>query len=398
VKILVVGPDSVERERVVASLLDVGYAVQIAERLDRAASLVELERPHVVLLGLELPFARCVEGIRQLRAISGSGAYIYLAMYCQELTDAQLMLSYEAGIDYHLSAPIDCLYLHGCLLAAARVTGAGDVTGGLRVRAEGSQAVLAVPAGGSPLSRPAASSSVPFEVEPTIAVAGAPEVLGVPVGTEIYGSPAWNGLPNEIMMAMSTFLGLSVEESSSNEAIVPELVTGISLTNTDHGFELRMSVGVDRDSAIALSEQVCGEGDVELATDVLREVANLVMGTVKTTLGKNSGAYAAGLPVVLTSEGLASFGGACRYHHAFVAAVGGARIAVRCGIVTSTRNAKLAVASLGEGMVLASDIHGSRGMMLVRRGTRLSASVVEKIRRALPGTRMVDVAALQSAS
>jgi hypothetical protein len=69
-----------------------------------------------------------------------------------------------------------------------------------------------------------------------------------------------------------------------------------------------------------------------------------------------------------------------------------AKLIVHLGL-RSKANLDVAVVGLKEGMVLAKDVFNPKGLLMVNAGTRLSATMIEKLRTVLSAKQSVQVMA-----
>ena len=74
----------------------------------------------------------------------------------------------------------------------------------------------------------------------------------------------------------------------------------------------------------------------------------------------------------------------------FALSLAGVKLSIHVGMRTKG-NAIVKVLDLREGMVLAKDVHNARGILLVREKTRLSMTVIERIKKVLPQGHTLEV-------
>lgn len=134
-----------------------------------------------------------------------------------------------------------------------------------------------------------------------------------------------------------------------------------------------------------------GEGE-DLVSDMLGELCNVFMGTLKSTLSAENIPYTGGLPSAVEPELILRPQVTYQHQSAFVLHLSDARLVVHVGL-RSKANSFVPLKSLAEGMVLAKDVFNMRGVMLVTSGTRLSSSMVEKLRTNLDPKIKVEVMA-----
>ncbi|MBS2025945.1 MAG: hypothetical protein JST92_26400, partial [Deltaproteobacteria bacterium] len=150
-------------------------------------------------------------------------------------------------------------------------------------------------------------------------------------------------------------------------------------------------VATNETSARALAVHLFGEAGPELEADMIGEVANICMGTIKQSFSREALAFTSGLPEAIESPKFPLYTASCFRQEAFSLVVNGARLAMRIG-VSSRRNVLVTLAQLHEGMVLAKDLYNVKGMLLLASGTRLSTTAVERLSLALQPKQMIEVA------
>ena len=161
--------------------------------------------------------------------------------------------------------------------------------------------------------------------------------------------------------------------------VPPTLGKQIMLSSTEHQIELRAAIGTDLGSARHLAMHLFGSDDDELAIDMLGEIANIFMGTLKAEFSSASLAITGGLPADLDPEQVLRPSVIFNHQESFMLVLDTARIVVHLGM-RAKANVFLPPLSLAEGMILAKDLHNGRGMLVLSKGTRLSMTMVEKVR------------------
>jgi CheY-like chemotaxis protein len=364
-RILVVGDDEGERRRIATTLQAGGHAVRIAQDERGVLAALQQEPPQIVFFTMEQPAPGNLDVIRRsYEAVKAPSTHFFLVS--NALSEPQAQHAYEAGLDGHL--PRTCSSEH--LLARIEA---------VRRHLEPNARKLPPPAAAA--QKPGASA---------VAVQGLPPGSAMKVAG---ASNHWASGPEKLRDAASKFLTLN---ATLADAPAPESVTGsacnILLLDAQHQLELRVAVGADNDSARKLAIHLFGPDSEDLAGDVLNEVTNIFMGTLKTGFSAESFAFVSGLPAPVQTEHLLRPPVTFKLQEAFALTFADASLVVHLGL-RSKANVMVTPSGLREGMVLAKDVLNARGMLLINGGTRLSLNMVEKLQAVLEPKSQVEVMA-----
>ncbi|MFO0612810.1 MAG: response regulator [Polyangiaceae bacterium] len=360
--VLCVIRDRAELLHFVQTLHKSGYEAASASTLEEAHQRIEKGVAPVVVVDAEFPIADGLELIRAARTMryDRSG---YIVLLRRHLAEDDLVRAYEAGLDadWHKDAS-DRLVAARLRTIAMRFT--GEIPKGLpskRAEEEVARNATPVVARDVELERVAASST-------------------------------WKGMTTGLAAAASTFLTLPVKASTA-EALnkVVDLAVGILLSSAEHQFEMRVALSCDRAAASVLSQHLFGEDSEELQSDVLSELANISMGALKSSLGRESIALTGSLPQVIEPSNVDGFVAGCQRQELLSLGVQSHRVCVRVGLLLK-RNVLVPAGSLVEGMIVAKDVFNARGMLLLAGGMRLSSTGAERLRLALPAKQPIEVA------
>jgi hypothetical protein len=231
-----------------------------------------------------------------------------------------------------------------------------------------------------PSMRPPATAS------PTRPPAGSHGVLDQMVET-----PTWLNVAQIAARSASTFLAQQVNVGA---ALYPsarqDYAVAIKLVSPENNIEARIAISGDRRSAAALATGVFGEAGEELERDVLAELSNILMGTLKTEFKANGFPFTAGLPERLDPAKVIKPDEFFRLETAFTLVPPDAILQVHIG-VRSKDNQFFTTQKLREGMVLAKDVHNNRGILIIGRGTRLSENMIAHLGRLVPADQLLEV-------
>ncbi|MBK7859256.1 MAG: hypothetical protein IPJ65_11675 [Archangiaceae bacterium] len=330
---------------------------------DEGAALAAFVRgpvPLALLVARDTPDA-ALRLARQVRGVPHGKASL-LALVAAGLTERQLNEGYEAGFDVHLQLGMSMGALSASLRGLERLASA-----------HGAPVAAALAPVAAPAPVAAALSLSPFE--------------------QVTRATAWRTAPALFQAAAAKFLTLDVGLGASPPT-PGSLATAqrIVLSSAAHELELAITLGATQKSGAGLAVHLFGPGSEGLAADVLGELSNIFMGTLKTSLSAESFAFTGGLPAAVAAEETVRPSITFKQQETFALALGDASLAVHLGL-RSRANQLLAPGELREGMVVARDVLNARGLMLINKGTRLSANMIDKLRANLAPKAQLEVTA-----
>ena len=291
--------------------------------------------------------------VRALRKKPAPVGNTYLSLLAQDPGEDYLVRAYDLGADAVLRTPCAPAVVLAHLKSAARLLGAANDA--------------------SVDGKKLGAQAAPIE--------------------QMAQSKTWRGAQALIRDAASEFLTLEVKTAEAAAAVEPAThASCIMLSNVEHQLEIRIGVGADVASGKLLSVHMFGPEETDLVPDMLNEIANILMGTLKTAFSSESLAFTGGLPQPLNPEEVLRPTIMYGYQFAFAIQMAGATITVHLGI-HSKANLFLPPAGLKEGMVLAKDVFNARGVLMLHAGTRLSQNMLGKIAEFLPEKTRLEVVA-----
>jgi hypothetical protein len=166
----------------------------------------------------------------------------------------------------------------------------------------------------------------------------------------------------------------------------------LTMASAEHQLELRIAVATDQATARALSVHLFGPDQTDLVDDMLGELTNILMGSLKTALNSEGFAFAADLPSKIDPALAERPNVLFKYQEVFSLRVNESRVLVHLGL-RSKMNSVVTVSQLTEGMVLAKDLYNMRGALIIQCGTRLSSTMIERLRTAMPSQAPAEVSA-----
>ncbi len=365
-KLLLFDSDAEASRPLSAALTVPGREVQLA--LDESAALAALARGRV---GVALFVARAgleaaTRVARQARHLPGAREGLF-ALVTRELNERAQLEAFEAGfdVDLPLGAPPGAL--------ALRIAALERLVSGNRKAAP-----VAVP---QPAPAPAAAA-------PAKGAAAAGAVALTPF-EQVTRSAAWRGAAPAFQAAATTFLTLPVALSDAAPGALAS-ASRIVLLNAEHELELGITVGVSAKTGSHLAVHLFGPENESLAADVLSELANIFMGSMKTALSAESFAFTGGLPQQVAADEVLRPSVTFKQQELIALSVGDGVVQLHVGL-RSRANQRLTLGELREGMVVACDIMNARGLMLLNKGTRLSQNMIDRLRANLAEKAKVEV-------
>lgn len=212
-------------------------------------------------------------------------------------------------------------------------------------------------------------------------------------GTNVAGLRAWTDAASTVGADIQGVLGREVRSTTTSITLDPGgLCAEVPLTLANEGLDVCFIVSVDLGSLRALGEIVFGqEMGLDAMRDVVRELANTGGGAFKRAAEAEGVLLTTGLPQDLPAAQRATRTGAVVSD--FVVDVPGsqARIAFRL-LVRSRALERITPNKLAEGMVLAKDLLGENGALLVPSGTRLTEATCARLGRMLRPNAVVEIA------
>ena len=199
---------------------------------------------------------------------------------------------------------------------------------------------------------------------------------------------AWKDLPTSMGEALTELMQAQAVGDDAPALPKDPMTRHVtcSLVDATRGCEVWMAFVAQDPDARALASKMLEDPDPsnDDTQGVLAELANVVIGAVKTAFHEEGFGFTIGLPGSSTAEDL---------NLAFTGAVATKTIRLRiaeatvfAGVAIRAKGpADIPVESLQEGHVLAEDARTGNGALLLPAGTRLTASAVNRLRDVLEG-------------
>lgn len=372
-RIVLVEDVALEAKIIQRALADVGYSnITVVDHPDRALAEVE-KGARLVITDIELAGGSGITLAEKLRARAG-GAYVYIIAMTGSAVGKRLTEAFEAGVDDFIAKPVGAQELRSRLRAAERIVGLEHE---LRIRVTELETALRridVAAAQRALLRAKEVAAEPITVS-----------TAEPLEAVIH-TPIWADAENVVAKALEDFLQLPF--TACDDFREDPYATEIDLAEAAKEVSIVCNVTSNDDVTLRLAEHLLGERDLEGGKSLVLEIANVLMGALKTAYLKVGMSFGGGLPRDVDPQALrGTFGSTGRRKRLAFRTEDGFVLGVwlRC---FETRAQELTVKQLVEGMVLKEDLFNEAGMLLVKGGTRLTRTTAERIVRFAPNAKV----------
>lgn len=386
-RIVLVEDMALEAKIIQRTLQDVGYTnIVIVD--NEARALAEVEKgARIVLTDIELSQSGTpgsgIDLVNKLRARSDSEDYVYIIAMTGSAIGKRLTEAFEAGVDDFIAKPIGGSELRSRMRAAERIVGLHLELHTKVVELETALRRIDVNAAQRALNRARTLIASP------VALAG-----GEPVD-QVVQTPVWEDIETIFGRALGEFLQLPMEACDAFQD--DSYSTEIELAEPAKQLQLVCNVTANEPVMLSLAQHLMGEADLEGGQSVILEIANVLMGCLKTSFSDIGYAFSGGLPRETKTDNLrATFTGTPRRVRLAYRTPDGAVLGVWLRTF-ETSSKTMAVRDLREGMVLKEDLHNESGMLLVKGGTRLTQTTAERLQRFAPNAivTVVSTASVQ---
>lgn len=371
-RLLVVEDVELEAKLLMRALADAGYAnIGHARDMADAMAQIEKERPRIVITDLELGSTRGFELAKKLRE-KESDDYVFILMLSSHTNDVNVRGAYEAGVDDFISKPFRPDELLGRLRAADRIIQLETL-----LRARSRELEIA-------LRRIDVSAAQRALAKAAEVRAGAPATGATPMDA-VLGSDAWSSIEGLLAKSMSDFFQLPFETVPVASSVHDKsFVAEISLNEPTKQLEIGLSVVTEPTSMNALALHLLGtDEDLEGSQALVLEIANILMGALKTAFVGHGFNFVGGIPSQQPYEACRSAFDACSVRARLAVGSGDSRAELWVRLKEKTTK-KIRGRALREGLVIGEDLRDERGMLLIRGGSRLSQTAAERLAKLVP--------------
>lgn len=369
--------DQVLAKRAIEGL---GHAVRVARSGAEAVSELAARVPDMIVTDWMVPELTGIEFTRHVRN-QDLGRYVYILIVTSKNKPVDIQNAFEAGVDDYLSKPFDRHELVARLRAGGRIV---DLESKLRTRVvELESALRRLDA-----SAAARGSAATQDLTLPARLSGPPALCA---NATLAKTNTWQRIDGVICHALSEFISGTLGEVSSP---FPDwaFASQIRLTCAPLQCELTLTFFMSRESATRIAQTLFGDDAPEESTlqDLLGEMANTAMGAVRSGLLKDDLSFTAGLPVALDK---ASAARALESHAMRAARVAATDDGLVMGLAVMSKeraNIRVKAKDIRENMVLAKNLCNAQGAMLVAAGTRVTATLAERLAK-LAANEWVEV-------
>lgn len=363
--------DAVLLERQIAAL---GHTVRGARSGGKAVELLKERLPNVLVTDGTLP-ELTGESLTRLVRSQDSVRYVYVIYVTASKGPEALKSAFAAGADDFMEKPISKDELVARLRAADRIV---QLETRLRAKVRELESALrrleaaATMAGGTTVAK----VSMLAPPNPT----STDDEFLVP--RDLAEKGAWKRMEPTVRTALGDFLQRSFDAAPVPNDFRPTIAKSITLTSVALVMELRVTLEIEPASANAIAEGLFGpEPDEALVDDTLAEVANLVMGGIKSSFAEDGVTLTSGLPVGVVPN--ARLDNPLFLRERLFACPDGTRVALALQLARCPTK-RVRSFELSEGMIFAANVVNGAGMLLVPAGVRLSTATIDRVSKSLP--------------
>ncbi len=370
-RVLVVEDVETEARLLMRALADAGYT-NLVHRPSVESAVIEIEANPPRLIISDLRLEGRMSGIDLARYVRrlDSSSYIYMLMLTSAGCETVLESCFDAGVDDFVEKPFRADEIIARMHAGERIL---ELETTLRVKSRELETALRridIAATQRALARAADAVAM------TVASGATP--LDALLGTD-----TWRDVDQLLTGAMTEFFQLPFGPIRTREKPCDPYVAEVSLSEPTQQLELGLSVVVDTEAMKRLGAHLLGDDDLESSQALVLEVANILMGTLKTAFTSHGFTFTGGIPTNETFDHARA-----TFDRSMVRsrmAIGAAESALELWIrVKEKSNTTIRGRLLREGLVVGEDIRDERGMLVIRAGSRLTQTAAERIAKLIP--------------
>ena len=360
-QVLLIDNDKRPRELAARFLSEAGHEVEMVGDIHAAMRLLERRQPDTILLDLSCPGGKILDFLSWLRGIESVKRPYVIMTLSRSGFPPELKSALSHGGDDFVRKPWVAEELLFRVETLTRQV----------VHASASQACASGPARGAQERH-----------------------LDLNSGEDLTSLSCWTTADRIMASDLSEMLGINLLIKPVQEGLLhSSYAAQIPMTITQNKAQVQIGIGCQEEAATFLTTQLFGvsEPPHEMIQDLLREFANVVGGAFKRVAEQDHVFMTTGLPEDIQPGEFSSKKSVEQKHFELFDADQTVRIFIEIEL-RSKGLQKLLVGELREGMVLSRDLLNTNGMLLVRSGTRLTSSNVERLCRLVPDTTSVEVA------
>ncbi|MBS2020706.1 MAG: response regulator [Deltaproteobacteria bacterium] len=371
VPVLLVEDVELEAKLMMRTLADAGYAnVTHSPDLTKALEQMTTTKPRIVITDYELDKSRGSDLVKKIRAQAGDD-YVFIVMVTGHTNVAIVRDAFEAGIDDFVAKPYRPEELVGRMRAGERILQLETM---LRARSRELEMAL------RRIDVAAAQRALAKAAEVRI---GGPAEGGSAMDA-VLATESWASIDKLLAKSISDFFQLDFACTSVGSPGDDAYVAQISLNEPTRQLEIDLSVVTDLASMKAFAMHLLGaDDDLEGAQALVLEVANILMGAMKTAFVTHGFNFVGGIPAQTSYQLCRAGFDASQVRTRLAVAHGDSKAEFWVRLKEKT-NKKLRGKSLREGLVISEDVRDDKGMLLIRGGSRLSQTAAERLAKLVP--------------
>jgi DNA-binding response OmpR family regulator len=369
-RVLVVHALEAEAHLLMRALEAAGYA-NLVHRRDVESAMAEIvaSPPRLVVTDHEVGAASGIELARQIRALDAS-LHIYVVMLMSSASDDLVRTCFQAGVDDFIERPFRNETVIARVHAGERIL---ELESTLRTRSRELETALRRI---DIATTQRTSSRAAGPLHPSPASGATP--LDALLGTE-----TWRDAESLLTTAMAEFFQLPFAAVAPQDDPADAFVAEISLSEPTQQLELGLSVVIATDAMKQLGAHLLGDEDLEGAQALVLEVANILMGTLKTAFTAHALTFTGGIPTTETYVATRTLFDQATLRRRMAIGADGSALELWLRL-KEKRNTTVRGRHLHEGLVVCNDIHDARGVLVARAGSRLTHTTIERLARLLP--------------
>lgn len=210
--------------------------------------------------------------------------------------------------------------------------------------------------------------------------------------TDITETAMWSTMSTTVCSEISDMLGFQFAPGPADDPLDGSTYAAqLPLSIASEQSELCLAVGLDDASAAILAEAMFGgPADAVAIRDMVREIANVAGGALKRLAVAENKSLTTHVPTETDRDTFRHECPLARRH--WIAVCEGGPLALRFEMELRLREPKLVrIASLREGMVVATDLRNPKGALLMKSGTRITESHLGGLARCLGADSCIEV-------
>lgn len=352
-----------------------GHRAFVMPSAEAALAHVREAPPDIVITDLMMPGMSGSELVTQIRTLDLS-RYVYVIMRTARTTEDVMTQAFAVGVDDFITKSRTLDELRARIRVGERIVGLETK---LRTRVRELESAL------RRLDISASVTGAAIEASAAaMADAPPPPTAEAPTPEGIAALGAWHAMQKTLGAVMAEFAQQPLAPAGHKVPMLrAPMATAIALTDVVHEVEIGITLLAEQDVVQDMAKDLFGETDDEVVGDFFSELANIAMGATKSAFLKEEHTFTGGLPRKLVAPKPDNLLTAFPDRQTLAFESNGRALYALVGARRKGR-IRVEVARLREGMVLAKDVLGPNGLLLIRAGTRVTETLAERLMRVAP--------------